>query len=211
MKVLLIASALFLGSVAVLALGGLFLVWYLLGGGAGADGCQAADGFGPTRQVTSTEALAQQWQERWEAVPALILSGQAPEIAFDESEVTSRANQFLREKDAPVKDVLVCFHAGSAEATAKADIPVVSDLPIIGGVFGARVRVAGAADLSGPHPYIELQEIDAGRLPGPATDALRDRLQDEINSRLDGLTLDYPYAVTFSEGRVTLTATILAR
>jgi hypothetical protein len=199
------------GAVAVFTLGGLFLIWYLLGGGGGADGCQAADGSGPTRQVTSTEALARQWQQRWEGLPALILSGQTPEIAFDESEVSSRANQFLREKDAPVKDVLICFHAGSAEATAKADIPVASDLPIIGGVFEARVRVAGAADLSGPHPYIELQEVDAGRLPGAATDALRDRLQDEINSRLDDLTLDYPYTVTFTEGRVTLTATIPAR
>ena len=196
---------------AVLALGGLFLVWYLLGGGAGADGCQAADGSGPTRQVASTAALAQQWQQRWEGLSALILSGQATEIAFDENEVSSRANQFLREKDAPVKDVLLCFHVGSAEATAKADIPVVSDLPIIGGVFEAHVRVAGAADLSGPNPRIEIQEIDAGRLPGTATDALRDRLQDEINSRLDGLTLDYPYAVTFSEGRVTLTARITSR
>ena len=196
---------------AVFALGGLFLVWYLLGGGAGADGCRSADASGPTRQVTSTEALAGQWQQRWEALPALILSGQATSITFDESEVTSRANQFLREKDAPVKDVLVCFHEGSAEAMAKADIPALSDVPLIGGVFEAHVRVAGAAVLSGPNPRIELQEIDAGRLPSAATDALRDRLQDEINSRLAGLTLDYPYAVTFSEGRVTLTATIPAR
>ena len=200
-----------MGSVAVFTLGGLFLIWYLLGGGAGADGCQAEGGPGPARQVTSTQALAQQWQQRWEGLSALILSGQATSIAFDESEVSSRANQFLREKDAPVKDVLLCFQAGSAEATAKADIPVASDLPIIGGVFEGRVRVTGAADLSGPHPYIELQEIDAGRLPGVATDALRDRLQDEINSRLDGLTLDYPYTVGFSEGRVTLTASITSR
>ncbi len=198
---------------AVFALGSLFVAWYLLGGGSGGDGCQAADGSAsaPARRVTSTEALAGQWQQRWEALPALILSGQATSITFDESEVTSRANQFLREKDAPVKDVLICFHAGSAEAKAKADIPALSDVPLIGGLFEAHVRVAGAAVLSGPNPRIELQEIDAGRLPGAATDALRDRLQDEINSRLAGLTLDYPYAVTFSEGRVTLTATIPAR
>jgi hypothetical protein len=196
--------------VAVFVLGGLFVVWYLLGGGSGADGCHSPDGSAPARQVTSTEALAQQWQQRWEALQTLLASGQAGLIAFDESEVTSRANQFLREKDAPVRDVLVCFHEGSAEAWAKADIPVLSDVPVIGGVFEGHVRIAGAADLSGPNPHIEILEIDAGRLPGVATDALRDRLQDAVNSRLESQTLDYPYAVAFSEGQVTLTATVPA-
>lgn len=195
-----------MGAAAVFAVGGLFVVWYVLGGGGGGGdgGCRSADASAPARQVTSTETLAQQWQQRWEALQTLLASGQAGLITFDESEVTSRANQFLRERDAPVKDVVVCFHEGSAEAWAKADVPVLSDVPLIGGVFEAHVRVAGTVVTIRPPLRIVIQEIDAGRLPGAATDALRDRLQDAVNSRLEGQTLDYPYAVRFSEGRVTL-------
>src|SRR5512145_868703 len=52
------------------------------------------------RDVQTDPVLAQTWQERWDAFRAQAAN---ETITFDESEVTSRANEWLDDEDIPLE------------------------------------------------------------------------------------------------------------
>ena len=154
------------------------------------------------RDIATTPALAQAWQERWDA----FRSEQGASVAFEESDVTSRADEWLEDEDVPLKHVTVCFYDGEAEARATAEVPGASDIPLLGGAFETEVSARGTIDLSGEHPRIDITDLDAGSLPGFATGMLEDDLESLVNDELDRLTLDRAYDVTFTETRAEITA-----
>lgn len=156
------------------------------------------------RDVATTPALAQAWQERWDAFRAAT-AGQGS-IEFQESDVTSRADEWLDDEDVPLKHVTVCFYDGEAEARATAEVPGASDIPLLGGVFETEVSARGTIDLSGEHPRIDITDLDAGSLPGLATGLLEDDLEFLVNDELDRFTLDRTYDVTFTETRAEISA-----
>jgi hypothetical protein len=164
---------------------------------------------GEGRPVQRDVSQAQVFQQSWDSINAQLAGGAAEvTLPFSESEVTSRASQFLDERDAPVDDLVICFHDGYAEARATVGVPGGSGIPLIGGVFDTTARITGTLDLSGEHPRLVITDFDAGRLPGIAEDAIRDHVEDEVNERLAGLTLRYTYtSLTFTEGTATITAT----
>ena len=183
------------------------VIFGILAGSGGPDeppGTCRNPGSGPgsvplpaLRDLATTAALAQAWQERWDSFRAQ----QGASVAFEESDVTSRADQWLKDEDVPLKHVTVCFYDGEAEARATAEVPGASDIPLFGGVFETEVSARGTIDLSGEHPRIDFTDLDAGSLPGFATGPLEDDLESLVNDELDKLTLDRPYNVTFTETR----------
>ena len=151
------------------------------------------------RDVVTDPALAQTWQERWNAFRSEVDAGQGISITFEESEVTSRATRWLGDEDIPLKRVTICFYDGEAEARATAEVPGVRDVPFIGGVFDTEVRVRGRIDLSGDHPRIDITSMDAGKLPGFATGLVEDDIESLLKRQLEELTLSHAYDVTFRE------------
>jgi len=157
------------------------------------------------RDAVNDPALAAQWQQRWDAFRAQMSTGQALSVTFEESEVTSRAAQWIASEDIPLKQVTVCFYDGEAETRATAQVPVVSDIPLLGGTFETEVSARGVIDLSGEHPRIDITHIDAGALPGFATALVEDDIESLVNNRLARLTLPWPMDVTFTETRAEIT------
>ena len=164
---------------------------------------------GEERPVQRDVAYAETFQQTWNSVASQIEAG-ATEVTlgFSESEVTSRAAAYLDERDAPLDNLVICFHDGLAEARADIEVPGASGLPVIGGLFDTTVRVTGTLDLASEHPRLVLTDLDAGSLPGFIEDELRGDVEQEINYRLAGLTIRYNYtSLVFTEGAATITAT----
>ncbi len=153
------------------------------------------------RDAAFDSTSAQQWQQRWDQFRAQLDAGQPTSVTFSEKEVTSRAAEYLKEKNAPLEDLTVCFHKGEAEARAKAKLPALSDLPLLGGAFDTQVRVRGTIDMTGEQPRITISAIDAGNLPDFATNRIKSKLEDAINDRLSNLRLAHKLTATFSEGQ----------
>ena len=188
------------GSLTVVVAG--VVIFAILAASGGSDepaGACRAGGDGASddlRDVQTDPALAQTWQERWDAFRAQAASGS---ISFGESEVTSRANEWLDDEDIPLKKITVCFHNGEAEARATAEVPVAGDIPLFGGAFETDVSARGTIDLSGEHPRIDITDIDAGSLPGFATGLVEDDIESLVNEELEQFTLNRPYDVSFTE------------
>lgn len=157
------------------------------------------------RDVVTDPALAQQWQERWDAFQAQLDAGEGAGITFEESEMTSRATQWLAAEDIPLKRVTICFYDGEGEARATAEVPVVSDIPLLGGIFETEVGARGSIDLSGEHPRIDITKLDAGALPGFATGLVEGDIESLVNDRLAEMSLGRIYDVTFRETQAEIT------
>ncbi len=169
------------------------------------DGCKDPD-TGDIRSIPLSDALAGEFDQAWDAANAAVDGGQAEaSFTLTEAQVSSRANSFLEAGDAPVTEVTVCFHDGSAEARAKVEVPTLATLPLVGSVFEPDVKAAGNVDFRGERPSLDLTELDAGGLPGFIEDAIKDRAEDEVNKLLDDLQLDHAYSLTFTEGQIQVT------
>ncbi len=202
-RIALALGALVLGGIAAAVLGLVVIAVLASSGGSGSgDACRPPGaGDNAARPVTRDAETAALFQQRWDDLKFQALTGGvALSATFSESEVTSRASQYLEERDAPLKDVLVCFHEGQAEARARAEVPSLGDIPLLGGLFDTNVRIAGSIDLLDEHPRLVIESLEAGSLPGFLEDAVRDEAQDAVNDRLTDLDVDLSYSVTFREG-----------
>src|SRR2546425_1755290 len=159
----------------VLVVGGVIVLGVLAATGdfGKANECvsQASDASATAPRGVSTDlALAGRWDTKWKTFDNALGAGQSGSVSFTESEVTSKANQFLKDKGAPLDDIVVCFHDGEAEARAKVELPVLGGIPVIGGAFETKVKMKGTVDTSGAHPKIAITDLEAGNLPSTATD-----------------------------------------
>src|SRR5712691_3612139 len=90
----------------VVAVGGVVVLGVLAATGdfGKANECisQAPDAAGaPPRGVSTDLAVADQWDAKWKSFDSALGAGQAGSVSFTESEATSKANQFLKDKGAP--------------------------------------------------------------------------------------------------------------
>ena len=175
------------------------------------EGCRSdvanAAGLHEVRGVNSEGALADAWQAKWQAFDAQLDAGQPATVSFTESEATSRAQRFLDSKEAPMTDLKLCFHEGTAEATGNVDLPILADLPGIGDSLDSNVRARGTMDFSGANPRIVITEIEAGNLPAEAAERLKGRIEGVINDRLDDLLLQHKLSAKFTEGAIEISGT----
>lgn len=175
------------------------------------EGCRSdvanATGDHEVRGVNSDATLADAWQAKWQSFDAQLDGGQPATVSFTESEATSRAQRFLNSKEAPVTNLKLCFHEGSAEATGNVDLPIFADLPGIGDSLDSNVRARGTMDFSGTNPRIVITEIEAGNLPAEAAERLKGRIEGVINDRLDDLLLQHKLSAKFTEGAIEISGT----
>ena len=149
-----------------------------------------------SRPITTSIQLAGQFQDKWDALDAALDAGQPASAIFSESEVTSRADIWLEEQDAPIDDILICFEDGTALASAKIDIPFVPG--------DINVLTSGTLILTGDVADADVETIEVGGLPDLLTDLVENFIDDVIEDQTEELELEHTYTLLFSEGQVTV-------
>ena len=175
----------------IVGIAALLVVLTVLAAFAGSPG--GCDSGG--REVEVSPALAQQLQAKLDKFDEQLDAGQAASFTFDESEATSRGQQFLEDVNAPIDDLKVCFNPEGPSASG--ELSAVLGLDV-------RVKVSGDVDLSGEHPRVDDLDIDVGGVPGFITGGLEGLIKDVINDQLDHIDIDHQLSITFGEGTATL-------
>jgi len=211
-KILAVITSLMGLAVVAAIVGAITLTALAATGGPGeTNGCRSdqanATGQREVRGINNEDVLATAWQAKWSTFDQQLDAGQPASVSFTESESTSRSTRYLDAKEAPLKDLVVCFHDGEAEAAGKVKLPVLGDLPGVGGAFESNVLARGTIDFSGTHPKITMTKFEAGNLPSSAADRLKGQVENMINDRLDDLTLQHKYTPKFSEGSIEISGT----
>ncbi len=148
------------------------------------------------RTITTSLQFAAAYEEKWDGLEAALDAGQAAAATFSESEVTSRANVWLQERDAPIDEIMICFGDGTAATSAKIDIPFVpGDVDVL--ARGSLILTGTAADA-------EITDLEVGGLPGPLADLVEDFINNIIEDQTEDLGLDHSFTLTFTEGAVTI-------
>ena len=164
----------------------LVIVMFLLAITGGPGPC--TPGGGP---ISVSAANSQSFKTKWDALDAALDGGSAASTDFNESEVTSRAQEFDEAEDTPFDDIRVCIHDGFGEGTAK--------FGFLG--LSTKVKVKGTMELAGPHPVAQIDDIKVGNVPGFLTSVVEGLVEDAIDEALDKVDLKHPYVPTLSEGQ----------
>ena len=173
--VIVIAAVIFIGANVILALSG------------GPGPCTPGGGT-----ITTTPINVDGFQQKWDGFDAVLDGGSPSSVSFSESEVTSRADQYIRdETDVGFVDVRICIHDGFGEATAKLEA-------FLG--LETKVKIKGNLDLSGDHPEALDLEIDIGNIPGFVTNAIAGFVEDAVDEALNDIDLSHTYTPTLTEG-----------
>jgi len=155
---------------------------------------ECAPGGGP---IAISDANSSGFQSKWDAFDATLDGGAASAVNFNESEISSRAQSYVDEKDVPFSDVRTCVQDGFGEGTAT--------FSFLG--FDVKVKVRGTLDLSGGSPEAEIDDIEIGNVPGfliaPA-ESLVDRAIDEA---LADLEIEHNYTLTLKKGEASVAGT----
>lgn len=142
--------------------------------------------------TTVSAANAATFQGKWDAFDTILDSGSPSSVTFNESEVSSRADQYITEEtDVDFKDIRICIHDGFGEATGSLEA-------ILG--LDTDVKISGTLDLSGDQPVVVDVDIDIGNVPGFITDAIEGFVDDAIDEALADIELSHTYTPTLTEG-----------
>lgn len=153
--------------------------------------CEAED-----RPIVLSDSAAASYQTAWDGFQATLDSGQAATVTLNETEVSSRAQQWLDERDAPITELRICFTDGGAGASAKLDAPFMpGDIDVL---------VRGTLILTGDQVEVDIDELEVGGLPGPLNDPVQSFVEDVIADETIDLELERDYQLAFSEGSVTV-------
>jgi hypothetical protein len=173
--VIVIAAVIFVGANVILAFSG------------GPGPCTPGDGT-----ITTTTTNADGFQEKWDGFDAVLDGGSPSSVSFSESEVTSRADQYIRDETAvDFANVRICIHDGFGEATAKLEA-------FLG--LETKVKIKGNLDLSGDHPEALDLEIDIGNVPNFITNAVEGFVEDAVDEALEDIDLSHTYTPILTEG-----------
>ena len=143
-----------------------------------------------------SEAAAASYQTAWDGFQATLDSGQTATVTFNETEVSSRAQQWLDERDSRITELRICFTEGGAGASAKLDVPFMpGDIDVL---------VHGTLILTGDQVEVDIDEVEVGGLPGPMNDPMQSFVDDVIADETIDLELERDYQLAFSEGSVTV-------
>ncbi|MGD9935273.1 MAG: hypothetical protein AB7T37_16375, partial [Dehalococcoidia bacterium] len=145
------------------------------------------------RTSTPTSAAAASVLDRWAAFKVGAAAGPAT-VAYDEQEATSRAVQYLNEKDIPLSNTQVYF-CPSGRGQVKGVVNALGrDINIL---------LEGHVDTTQNPPVIVVDEIKAGNLPSAvAKQIVGDRLdRNDVKTLNFGVPIS---AVSFVDGQVTV-------
>ncbi len=142
--------------------------------------------------ITVSAANAAAFQQKWDAFDAVLDGGSASIESFDESEVTSRADQYISdETDVDFEDIRICIHDGFGEATGSLEA-------ILG--LETDVKISGTLDLTGDTPVAQIDDIEIGNVPGFITNAIEGFVEDAVDEALENIDLKHTYTPTLTEG-----------
>jgi len=125
------------------------------------------------REITPVSAVvAAELDERWDVFSAEAAAA-AASIDITESEATSRARQYIEDKDMPLEDLRVYFcDDGKAQLAGKVES------------VGIDFVATGHLEI-GAQIVVVLDSIDVGNLPGFVTDGFFDLLLDDDDRMLE--------------------------
>ncbi len=152
--------------------------------------------------IIVNDANADSFDQKWDAMDAVLDSGSPSSITLNESEISSRADRyFTEEASLDLTDVRVCIHDGYGEATGKLDYGILG--------LDVEIKLKGTMDLTGDAPKTDIDDIDFGSVPGfliDVSDAIFG-VESDINGALDDITLKHTYTPTLTEGQVRIDGT----
>jgi hypothetical protein len=182
--------------VILIGLIGLFGGAVVVGGILIFTGSPTPCGNGPI--AVSSEA-SQQMRTAWKEF-ALRAARAPANAAFNESQITSRGVDYVKEKNAPIEDLQIHFCAqGYAEAYGKVKVLALN----------SKVVVRGTVDVSGPKPVVTILSVKAGNLPSSVAKPIVDRVIDAANIRtldIDEHVTNVVFSAEGGVGKVTVTA-----
>jgi hypothetical protein len=148
--------------------------------------------------IVVSAANASTFDGKWDGFDAVLDAGSSSSVAFSESEITSRADQFTKDEASDIKDVRICVHNGFGEVTGQLD-----------GFLGIDVKfkAEGIVTLIGEHPEVDLMDIDIGNVPGFILDPFENLLEDAIEELLEELDLEHALVPILTEGQATIDGT----
>ena len=158
----------------------------------GPDDC--TPGGGP---ITVSDALSDAFQQKWDDFDATLDAGSPASVTFSESEVTSRAVNWINNEDGPnFDDARICIHDGFGEATGT----------LRGwGIFDVKFMIRGTVELRGNRLFTDIEDVDIGNIPDPLTSWFDGSTDGPIEEGLDDLDLEpHTYTTTLTEGAVTI-------
>lgn len=141
--------------------------------------------------TTIDAANAASFQKKWDAMNAVLDGGAPASASFNESELSSRADEFLQKKDAPLKDPRVCLHNGYGEGTAK--------FSFFG--FNVKFKVKGTMELAGTHPKAKIDSIEIGNVPSFLIAPAERFVNSAIDKAMNDVNLDHKYTPALTEGQ----------
>ena len=152
---------------------------------------------GGTAPIEDNDANALAFDAKWDQLDAALAGGAPSSITLTESELTSRANKFLKDEGGDIASVQVCVYSGSGAVTGQVDLPV----------GDAKFKATGTVSLSGPHPVAEFDDIEVGNIPGVVMDPFESAVEDAIQSLLDDVNLTHVYTVELQPGQAVISGT----
>ena len=148
------------------------------------------------QSIAHSPALATSFQEKWDRLNTVLAFGSEASITLSEAEVTSRAEQWVIERDVPVSDLVICFSMEGGAASGQVDVPF---FPL-----DVDVLIRWTVDMTGETLKVEIEDIEVGGLPGPVADLVENFIDDLIDDQEEQLGLDFSYGVAFSDGEATI-------
>ncbi len=138
-----------------------------------------------------SDALAAALEDRWDMFSADIKNQQAL-FQATESEVTSRAREYIADEDVPVEDLFI-YYCGDGKGQLAGRIDVAG--------VGTNFVATGTLVIGGEKPVVEIESVDVGNLPGFVADAVLDFLldQDSRTLELDENLLEFEIADGLAE------------
>lgn len=145
------------------------------------------------RTVVASSAASRALQSKWDQFK-LEAGSRRTTVTLNEAEVTSRGREYISSQGVAVDnlEVFLC-REGYGQATGK----------YTGAGVGIDVLVQGTLDLTGPEPRLDVQKMEAGKLPGfVTTGMLVSALSEDDKTLRVGVKL---ISLSYGEGQVTLT------
>ena len=178
--------------------GGIIILAVALGGvlgglaiSGGPDDC--TPGGGP---IEVSDAMSDRFQQKWDQFDEALDAGSPSSVTFSESEVTSRAVNWINNDGPDFDDAQICIHDGYGEATGTLRS---------WGIFDVKFKLRGTVELRGNRLLIDIEDIDIGSVPDPLHLWFEGQLDSPIEEGLDDLGLEpHTYTITLTEGSVTV-------
>lgn len=138
--------------------------------------------------------MSDRFQQKWDQFDESLDGGTPASVTFSESEVTSRAVNWINNDGPDFDDARICIHDGYGEATGTLRS---------WGIFDVKFKLRGTVELRGNRLLTDIEDIDIGSVPDPLHLWFEGQLEDPIEEGLDNLGLEpHTYTVILTEGEI---------